>query len=265
MIVKYINTMDDFMEFLNDHCKLDAPTSRYRSAFLYRGLSDSKYKLVTSLFRNCKGKQDVLEECILRNYTKYASINDEKLSTSIWRQLIIGQHHGLPTRLMDWSYSPLVGLHFALGDDLHNMESKDAAIWRIDINELNSLLPSEFHNTLVQTNAYLFTVDMMESLVKDLEAYDVAMQDKSLVLLEPPSIDQRIISQYSYFMVVPNKIIDVGMFLEEMTDKSACFIINKNIRWKLRDYLDTLNINERTLLPGLDGVSKWLTRHYFVK
>ena len=39
-----------------------------------------------------------MEPVILRNFTKYATIEDPKLGESVWRQMIVGQHHGLPTR-----------------------------------------------------------------------------------------------------------------------------------------------------------------------
>jgi len=73
---------------------------RYRSSYLYRGLPNIGFHLETSLARNCKHKGSVLEKAILRNFTKYASIEDPKLAGSVWRQLIIGQHHGLPTSTM---------------------------------------------------------------------------------------------------------------------------------------------------------------------
>ena len=41
--------------------------------------------------------------------------------------------------------------------------------------------------------------------------------------------------------------------------------IKKELRWRLRDMLDQLNINERIVYPGLDGLSAWLARYYYVK
>lgn len=73
---------------------------RNRSKCLYRGLPNEGFHLVTSLKRNCKEKKDGLELPILRNFTKYAELEDAALSSSVWRQMIVGQHHGLPTRLL---------------------------------------------------------------------------------------------------------------------------------------------------------------------
>ena len=43
------------------------------------------------------------------------------------------------------------------------------------------------------------------------------------------------------------------------------YIIDRKLRWDLRDILDQLNMNERMIYPGMDGIAKWLARHYYVK
>lgn len=91
------------------------------------------------------------------------------------------------------------------------------------------------------------------------------MGDKSFVVVEPPSIDQRIVNQYSFFTVMPNGIKDIEKFLDENTENTVKYEIDKSLKWDIRDILDQLNMNERMIYPGKDGIAKWLARHYFVK
>lgn len=244
----------------------DGRINRYRSSYLYRGLPNVNFRLETSLDRNCKDKGRTLEKSILRNFTKYASIEDPGLENSRWRQLIIGQHHGLPTRLLDWTYSPLAALHFATsGEPFSQMEENDCVVWAIDIEEINRLLPEKYSDKLQEENSYLFTVKMLEQVVQELEQYDNDMKAEAMVLLEPPSIDQRIINQYSYFSVVPGNMTDIEVFLESKTANTIKYVIDKSLKWRIRDMLDQLNVNERIVYPGLDGLSSWIKRHYYVK
>lgn len=194
ILVKLIDNMDGVSELIRDQV-FDKRVQRYRSSFLYRGLPNEAYHLETSLQRNCKNKSSETENCILRNFTKYAATEDSQLKDSIWRQMIVGQHHGLPTRLLDWTYSPLTGLHFSTsGEDLVNMDQHKSVLWKIDIEELNGLLPLKFQDMLSSENAFLFTTDMLEKLVSDLDEYDHECIKNSMILIEPPSIDQRIIN-----------------------------------------------------------------------
>ena len=58
---------------------------------------------------------------------------------------------------------------------------------------------------------------------------------------------------------------DIEHFLDEHTKKTVRYVIKKEIRWQIRDMLDHQNISERIVYPGLDGLSKWLGRHYYVR
>lgn len=246
--------------------KYETDKNRFRSSYLYRGLPNVSYSLETSLKRNCKDKQKMLEKCVLRNFAKYAESNDSEIIASVWRQMIVGQHYGLPTRLLDWTYSPLVAMHFSCNNEnLSEIGKYDTCIWRIDIEELISILPAKYRNSLMKNDAYIFTIDMLDQLSPQLEAYDIDMEDRAMILIEPPSIDQRLINQYSYFSVVPMGIENVELFLNNYTNNTVKYVIDKSLQWRIRDMLDQLNLNERIIFPGLDGLSAWLKRHYYVK
>ena len=274
--VEQITTLEQINKIIWDQ-QYQSTLMRNRSPYLYRGLPNSNYHLVTSLRRNCKEKKNDIELAILRNFVKYAALEDLALKTSIWRQMIVGQHHGLPSRLLDWTYSVLIALHFATsGENLDDMSKNAAVLWQIDILEMNKRLPKNYQTTLKNESAFLMTVDMMDSLTRGgntydiLNRYDSDMGTASMVFLEPPSIDQRIIGQYSYFSIIPSRIEnlqdDTGIetFLDE-TQNTVKYIISTDLKWRIRDMLDQMNINERILFPGLDGITSWMKRHYYVR
>ena len=239
---------------------------RYRSIHMYRGMPNADYRIVTSLQRICKGKRAILEPSILANFTKYAALEDPTIESSVWRQMILGQHHGLPTRLLDWSFSPLVGLHFAtIEGDMEKLDDHDSVVWRIDVDELHDLLPQKYQEVMQRSRSTVFSIKMLQESCQSLQEYDEDMAGRAMLVVEPPSIEQRIINQFSFFAIVPLDIEDVADFLNRHTDKTVKYIIKKELRWRVRDLLDQLNISERIIYPGLDGLSTWLARHFFVK
>lgn len=239
---------------------------RHRSMYVYRGVPDADYRMTTSLYRNCKHLQKVLEPAILNNFKKYAVIEDPSVEQSVWMQMILGQHYGLPTRLLDWSHSALVALHFAATEiDMDKMEDHDCAVWRLDMKELHSLLPDKYQKALSESTTSIFSVKTLSNVTESLEQYDEDMQGNSMVVVEPPSIEQRIVNQYSFLSIVPMGISDVEEFLDKKTYNTVKYVIDGKLRWRLRDMLDQLNISERIVYPGLEGLSSWIARHYFVK
>ena len=261
----FLSDIDDVMLMAKDH-QYREDIGRYRSSYFYRGVPDASFELTTSLKRNCDDAAPVLEGAILRNFTKYASIEDPMLESSVWKQMIVGQHHGLPTRLLDWTHSSLVALNFATTEtDLGMLNKRDCAVWRIDMRELNKLLPQKYKDALDVEKTFVFSVNSLNSVANSLKQYDEDMGDQSFICLEPPSVDQRIINQYSFFTVIPSSIGNVSDFLEKCPAETTKYVIDKSLRWQLRDILDQFNVNERIIYPGLDGLSKWIARHYYKK
>lgn len=260
-----ISNLDDLTQMITEQ-EYRADLDRYRSSFLYRGMPDSSFKMETSLHRNCKHLQRQLEPAILENFAKYAVIGDPTIAESVWRQMILGQHYGLPTRLLDWTHSALVGLHFATAEDnMALMEEHDCMVWRIDMGEMHSLLPDRYQDIVNRKQSTVFSVDMLLEAADSLTEYDSDMGDRSMVIIEPPSINQRIVNQYSFFSIVPMQMGDIEKFLNDYTHKTIKYVIKGNLRWRVRDMLDQLNMSERIVYPGLDGLSRWIARHYYVK
>lgn len=260
-----IDKIEDLSEILFDH-PFNESISRNRDLYLYRGLPDTSFSLISSLQRICKNKSQELEMGILDNFAKYAELEDSSISKSIWRKMILGQHHGLPTRLLDWTRSPLIALNFATTEgDMDNLDKRDCVVWRIDAAKLHQYLPKKYQDVIAEHNQRIFTVDMLAEVCDNLEQYDKDMKGSHLAILEPPSMDSRMMNQYSFFSVMPYGSKKAEDLFEKLDDVAVRYIINKNIRWQIRDFLDSSNVNERIVYPGLDGIAQWIARHYYVR
>ena len=72
--VEQITTLEQISKIIWDQ-QYQSTLMRNRSPYLYRGLPNSNYHLVTSLRRNCKEKKNDIELAILRNFVKYAAFD----------------------------------------------------------------------------------------------------------------------------------------------------------------------------------------------
>jgi hypothetical protein len=232
---------------------------RFRSNFAFRGRARASERLETSLLR-LGGDAGALEGQLIRNFRKYANRNDVPYD-STWNWLALAQHHGLPTRLLDWTYSPYVALHFAT-TTLPSYDV-DGVIWAIDYVRAHELLPSALRDVLESEGANVFTAEMLDRVAQRRAELDLLAEDEDFVLfLEPPSLDQRIVAQYALFSLMSGADASLDEWCGQHEELVRRLVIPAHLKWEVRDKLDQANVTERVLFPGLDGLSSWLRRYY---
>ena len=232
---------------------------RFRSDFAFRGLSDCQYRLENSFLRNC-GNRPELEYHLLRNFRKYARTSDFSQANTQLRALVLAQHHGLATRLLDWTYSPFVAMHFATSNT--EKFDIDGVIWKVDFVKVNQLIPEPLNQLLKREKCNVFTVEMLESEFPTLQKLDGEIGGGNALFFEPPSIDDRIVNQFALFSIMTDAISVFDEWLFRHPELYRRIIIPAELKWEIRDKLDQSNITERVLFPGLDGLASWLKRHY---
>lgn len=235
----------------------DEKIMRYRANRVYRGAADKRWGLIPSLNRIC-GHDLALETSVLRSFRKYAYA-DLVHYDSIWQILPLAQHHGLPTRLLDWTYSPLVAAHFAT-EDLH-LYDRDGAIFSLDVERLNALLPAPMREMLAKARTHIFSVEMLDSVAPSLEVLRKNGAPYAL-LFEPASMLDRIANQYALFSVTSEPGAAFDDVISCDSDCLVKLVIPKSVKLEIRDKLDYVNVSERMIYPGLDGICKWITRRY---
>lgn len=236
----------------------NAGLRRHRSTLAFRGMSHASADLRTSLAR-LGGTPERLEGHLLRNFRKYAT-REWVPEGSVWNWLAVAQHHGLPTRLLDWTYSPYVAMHFAT-DDITTFD-RDGVIWTIDYNRTNELLPDVLRTQLSEEGSFVFTADMLTRAADTLHELDALSPVPFLLFFEPPSLDNRIVNQFALFSLLSSARAELDDWLQQRPEVARRLIIPAELKWELRDKLDQANVNERVLFPGLEGLSRWLKRYY---
>jgi hypothetical protein len=242
----------------------DPVTGRRRDAGVYRGSSNASTALFTSLDRlggvNPPHTKADLEEHILRNFIRYSRPHLGTEPVNDWEQLVSAQHHGVPTRLLDWTYSPLVAAFFATRpSDIR--EERDRAVWRLDWKVLHEKFQFPALSLLIKDLDELFGKDghfTPWALMRRGAQRDFAC------LLEPPSLDQRIVAQAAVFTLCSDKARPFDSFLSDhgLGESLTKYVIPASEVGRMRDQLDLVAVDERRLFPDLDGVAEAIRRYY---
>lgn len=186
---------------------------RFRSPYVFRGQGHAA-PLTTSLQR-LAGPTRVIERHLVRAFRKYAHASAHT-GDLLWSWLALGQHHGLPTRLLDWSYSPLVAVHFATAAE--EDYGQDGVIWMLDVSATNAVLPASLREMLELEGSSVLSTDILapfsaeqrrqgrffDAEIDWLERFEAEAGEPFLLFLEPPSLDQRIVQQSALFSLLSN-------------------------------------------------------------
>jgi hypothetical protein len=256
-----IHTLGEFIDKVTPD-QPDTVTGRRRDTGVYHGSADACGTLLTSLDRlggTPHSKAD-LEEHVLRNYLRYARPHTQG-TTNDWEELFSAQHHGVPTRLLDWTYSPLVAAFFATRPPDDGVE-RDRAVWRLDWQKVHrafrlpplALLPRDLDN-IFEDGSHATPWQLFN---RNADAHPFA------ALVEPPSLDQRIVAQAAVFTMCTDKRQSFDSFLigHGLGDALTRYIIPASNVSSIRDQLDLVGIDERRLFPDLDGVAAAIRRYY---
>lgn len=233
--------------------------NRHRTKRIFRGVTDSAFSLTTTLQR-VGGSSRELEPKLLRQFKKYAHQDVINCRTD-WHWLTLAQHHGLPTRFLDWTNSPFVGLHFATADWPNS--GTDGALWALDFISLQQWLPASLRNSLDKLHVKVFTTDELADAAASPQVLEDLSKREFMVVFEPPSLDGRIVNQYAALTAMSRAGSDQEKWLLSRK-QTVCekLIIPCHLKAKIRERLDMMNITERVLYPGLDGLTMWLKRYY---
>ncbi|WP_455270913.1 FRG domain-containing protein [Rhizobium herbae] len=215
-------------------------------AIWFRGQADSSWKLLPGLLRQ---ENRISESTLLSRFKQSAAMLASNRPTSTFDWIFLMQHHGVPTRLLDWSENPLVALYFAVSGFTMHSET-DAALWFLRPSDLNK------HANIVDKDEgdYIPSFDDEE-----VEAYSTEhVRAKQRLELYPIATiatrnSPRIQAQLGTFTIHHN----ARKAIDEVGDGSHCdkHVIPRTARQNLLEELSILGMNRFSLFPEMDSIS----------
>jgi hypothetical protein len=220
----------------------------------FRGQQDARWKLNSSLSRyfeafiSDRATWRIREERAIRifrrkahNYLQNAAVLDNDL-----RCIALMQHHGAPTRLIDFTKSAFVAAFFALESAV-----EDAAVYALNTPQLWNATP------VSQPGLNREVIDPRRE--GNFERYFMHNGNEILWIGEPTEMDQRLVAQ-SGTVVVPG-VLDkpLNEILRQYRDAGTLIrklVLPREMREEAMKALYRMNITNATLFPDLDGLAR---------
>ncbi|OXA98072.1 hypothetical protein B0A75_15510 [Flavobacterium oncorhynchi] len=249
-----IEPVTTITEFLKNIEELTANNEK----LWFRGLENSNFKLCPSIYRPPFASN--VEEHFLNKFSSRAIpfLTSSYSGYEYWHWLFLMQHHGVPTRLLDWSSSAITALAFAVlyRDEKH--KDADAVVWC-----LNPILLNDENRIRVKLidNEKIPDITLKKELLPTYK-FNATGVVKYPVAITGPLNNSRIVAQKGTFTLFP----DTEAFNLEDTEGASEFLTKitlcKDHIESLKRQLSTLGVTESTIYPELSSLALEIKREF---
>lgn len=294
-----INSFEDYLDVAKGLCtdeETGKPLRRYFRGQTKRAQegydlkpSIGRYDHLTSL---SPVERDKLENEVLETFSNHLLTYVNHLPRNEWEALAIAQHHGLPTRFMDWTTNPLVALYFACRDSKQDRDNHplDSAVYVlisepprysdmrrrqksvVDNNEEPEIFLSDSEDdgyddfgldengdmAVTEGETEISVVNHASNHVEVIKEVEFLPFDITCnVIYDPPHVSQRIRAQDGVLLAChqPMQPLEENDVLE--------LVISHDAHDDIRRRLDQYGVFDKQLFPDLDGIAKWLKYRVF--
>jgi len=228
-----INSILEYVKYLEVECTAED--------ILFRGQPREDKTLIPRIAR-IKLKEEIFksEHKMFEEFKRQAIPHLEIMPENDWEWLALAQHHGMATRLLDWTKNPLAGLWFAVREP--PTRGVNGVVWALEVRE--------------------------DEQIKDLK--ESPLKQRVTRVYQPNNITARIAVQRGWFTahgcgIHTKKFIPLEKNQRYRT-RLTKLRINKDFFHEIRFQLDRCGVNDASMFPDLGGLSRhaqWL--HSFLE
>jgi len=257
----------------------------------YRGQSDNAWEVKPSVMRGLKpdAEDQILSELLVEAPNEFGS------DKSMFDKLVRAQHYSLPTRLLDVTLNPLVGLYFACNEEEHWDKNGVVRIFEFQKNRekyadsdtvsiicnLSRLTDRERKAITIKYNSVGVKIaDWSESEINAFRSMSEVKRLMQFVRVEKPYFLDIVnpLDLFKYYFVYPSKnnrrviaqsgaFIAAGLLQFRYLERSVGLqhkkiIIPAECKEDILGQLDTLNINSRSMFPEIEFTSKYIKKKW---
>ena len=254
------NLHEDQKALLGEKSDLDR---KHLPEVWYRGLPSTDLKLLPTLHRNGIPVAD--EVHLMNRFKQNAHEFLDQRPQGEWEWMLLARHHGLPSRLLDWTENPLVGLFFAAIEYESEHCESNAALWCLFPSQLNQVAT----NNTIRSDVLPMLLDENDPTSEGefLSVYKTSrLVGPTFLQNMPPAAaisirtTKRIQAQLGVFTI---HHVDTKP-LEEWGDGTHVwrYIVPSELKKSILEELQLSGITALTVFPDLDHVAREAMRGY---
>lgn len=215
----------------------------YNDTAWWRGQAKADWRLQAHVHRR-DPKRQYGETTLIGHFVSRAPSRSDRpcpAADDCLRWLFLAQHYGLPTRLLDWTESPLIAAYFAVRD--HHVD-EDGCIW--------ALWPTGLNRAFGAADGLAQIRDPRVAEIAE-SAFTGSESSEEILAIDGQEIDPRMLAQMSRFTLHSRRTaLDSSQGSEVWLRQ---YVIPKNAKAKIRAQLSALGIRRSNVFPDLENLA----------